>query len=134
MRRKSRELTLQVLFQREFAPQLTETEALSYLAEQAGSPEEVRTYALHLIKGVVEHCKPIDQLIRSHSRNWSVERMGLVDLNILRVAVYEIRFDQQVPPHAAINEAIEVAKKYSTQEAAGFINGILDAIHNNMTG
>lgn len=134
MRRKSRELTLQVLFQREFAPQLTETEALSYLAEQAGSPEEVRTYALHLIKGVVEHCKPIDQLIRSHSRNWSVERMGLVDLNILRVAVYEIRFDQQVPPHAAINEAIEVAKKYSTQEAAGFINGILDAIYNNMTG
>lgn len=90
---------------------------------------EVWSYAEELLQGIYQHKEEIDNLIQSHSSNWKMERMAMVDRNLLRIAVFEICFSQgQIPPNAAINEAIEIAKKYGTTESAAFLNGILDEI------
>ena len=81
-----------------------------------------------LVQGVCEQKKPIDLLIRRHSQNWRLERMSPVDRNILRLAVYELQFGGETPPKSAINEAIDLGKRYGSEESSAFINGILDSI------
>jgi len=81
-----------------------------------------------LVQGVCEQKKPIDLLIRRHSQHWRLERMSPVDRNILRLAVYELQFGGDTPPKAAINEAIDLGKRYGSEESSAFINGILDSI------
>ena len=85
-------------------------------------------YARQLITGICSQLEDLDNLLAGHSHNWRLERMSVVDRNILRIAVYEMRFCEDVPPKVAINEALEIAKYYSIPESVSFINGILDAV------
>jgi N utilization substance protein B len=96
-------------------------------AEKMLSPE-IRGFTTTLVTGVIEHRDEIDALIQECSTNWSLERIGLVERNILRFAIYELCFLPDIPPNVTINEAVEVAKKYGTEEAPAFINGILDRV------
>jgi len=87
-----------------------------------------REFATELIRGVVEHATEIDTMIRNQLENYSFQRLAAVDRNILRLGTYEILYAFHIPPQAAINEAIEIAKRFGTEESAGFVNGILDKI------
>jgi N utilization substance protein B len=89
---------------------------------------EIRDFTTTLVTGVIEHRDEIDAFIQECSTNWSLERIGLVERNILRLAIYELCFLPEIPPNVTINEAVEVAKKYGTEEAPAFINGILDRV------
>ncbi|MBY0385311.1 transcription antitermination factor NusB [bacterium] len=135
-RRNSRELALQVLFQREFMPQASPEELLSLYKQHLALGGAVVEYSKTLVKTVIIHQEKIDQLIQKYSVNWNIKRFSLVDLNILRLAVCEMLFlqDEAVPSKSVINEAIEISKKYSSLESPAFINGILDQIFNKETG
>ncbi|MFQ6083293.1 MAG: transcription antitermination factor NusB [Candidatus Aminicenantia bacterium] len=126
-RRKSRESALQILFQLEFVNNDLEKIINQYWKNRKSS-EKVKNYANWLVKGVISSREKIDKLIKSSSEHWRLPRMAVVDRNILRIAVFEFLFERDVPPPVIINEAIEIAKKYSTEEAGQFVNGILDGI------
>ncbi len=87
-----------------------------------------RPFFLRLVQGTWEHKAEIGQLIQGHSENWRLERMSRVDCNILRMAVFELIYCPDIPPRAAINEAIDLGKHFGTEESGAFINGILDSI------
>tara|TARA_B110001454_G_C12723292_1_gene436327 strand:- start:39088 stop:39498 length:411 start_codon:yes stop_codon:yes gene_type:complete len=126
-RRNARELALQLLFQSEFAPQISVYSFLQLYDNKYGN--ETIEYAEQLIKGVAEAKTKIDDKISSVSRNWKVDRMALVDRNILRVAIFEMKLSaEKLSEKIVINEAIEIAKKYGNTDSAGFINGILDQV------
>ena len=93
------------------------------------TPEEIRVFANQLFDGTIAHLGEIDPLITSHADNWNLKRMAVIDRNILRLGVYELRHAADVPPKVCINEAIELAKRFGDSESGKFINGILDAIH-----
>ena len=100
-------------------------------------PEElpaVVTFARQLVLGTVEHVEQIDELIRRHAENWRLDRMAIVDRNILRVSVQEFLYDKETPKTVVINEAIEIARRFSAQESPQFINGILDSIKKELEG
>lgn len=127
MRHQSRELALQILFQIEFAPQIEYAEFLEVF-EQSFS-QDVIDYADLLINGVKNNSEKIDQMIQSVSSHWKVGRMAIVDRNILRMSVFEMRLmADALKPNIVINEAVELAKRYGTTESASFVNGILDQI------
>lgn len=126
-RRQARELALQLLFQSEFAPQISVNSFLQ-VYDNNFSHETIQ-YAEQLIKAVNEYKNKIDEKIASVSRNWKVDRMAIVDRNILRISIYEMKISaEQLSSKIVINEAVEIAKKYGTSESASFINGILDQI------
>ncbi len=126
-RRNARELALQLLFQSEFAPQISVNAFLQLYDNKYGT--ETIVYAEQIIKGVAEFKAKIDDKISSVSRNWKVDRMALVDRNILRVAIFEMKLShERLSEKIVINEAIEIAKKYGNTDSAGFINGILDQV------
>lgn len=128
-RRLSRELALQVLFQQEFAPRQSIENGLATFRRSFDAAPEVWAYALEILKGIETHGSEIDALIQARSAHWTLKRMALVDLNIMRVAVFELKFSgDAVPPAVAIDEAIEISKKYGTVDSAAFVNGILDQI------
>ena len=126
-RRQSRETALQILY----ALDITRVNVREMLrdgwTEKMLSPE-IRDFTTALVTGVIERRDEIDACIQECSTNWSLERIGLVERNILRFAIYELCFLPDIPPNVTINEAVEVAKKYGTEEAPAFINGILDHI------
>jgi N utilization substance protein B len=127
MRHQSRELALQILFQIEFAPQIEYAEFLEVF-EQTFS-QDVIDYADLLINGVKNNSEKIDQMIQGVSSHWKVGRMAIVDRNILRMSVFEMRLmADALKPNIVINEAVELAKRYGTTESASFVNGILDQI------
>jgi len=94
------------------------------IAEEADVKEFTRDIAASTLK----HIKEIDEIIKKAAANWSIERMAIIDRNILRASTYELCYRTDIPSSVAINEALEIAKKYSTEESAPFINGILDKI------
>jgi len=127
-RRKARESTLQILFQLEFNDsQLDKT--ISQFLENKKADKEEEELCTRLICGIVANQAEIDKIIQSASQNWRISRMAIVDKNILRMAAYEMLYDKDLPPAIIINEAIEIAKKYSSDQSATFINGILDALN-----
>lgn len=127
-RRLSRELALQVLFQQEFASQTVEAGLETFRRSFDATPE-VWGYALDLLKGVEKNRATIDDVIQKCSAHWKLKRMALVDLTIMRIATFELKFtSESVPPAVVINEAIEISKKYGTVDSAAFVNGILDQI------
>ncbi|MCB0361805.1 MAG: transcription antitermination factor NusB [Bdellovibrionales bacterium] len=127
LRRQSRELALQVLFQQEFAPGLDFQASLNTFRESFSAPLEVWNYAEFLLSGILEKRGEIDRLIADCADNWSLDRMALVDLNLMRLAVFEMKFSpERIPKAVAINEAMEITKKYGTSDSAKFINAILD--------
>ncbi len=130
-RRRAREIALQVLFQREFVADVDIATSLAYFKETVTAAPAAWAYAEYLLNGVFEHKAEIDKNLSEKSRGWKLERMSAVDLSILRVAIFEILFGaKDSPPKVAINEAVEVAKKYSGTDSSSFINGILDAVFN----
>jgi transcription antitermination protein NusB len=136
-RRSSRELALQVLFQKEFMPQSSPEELLRLYEQHLSLGNEIVEYSKILVNAVMTHQEAIDTMLQKYSTNWNIKRLSLVDLNILRIAVCEMIYLQvvdAVPGKAVINEAIEIAKKYSSLEAPGFVNGILDQILNKELG
>jgi N utilization substance protein B len=127
-RRKGRELALQMLFQWDLSKDSFHNVRRTFWTLHSESEEEVRAFADRLVEGTVEHIEPIDVLLARHAEHWRISRMAVVDRNVLRVATYELLYETQTPPAVVINEALEVARKFSTSESIHFINGILDSI------
>lgn len=132
IRRKSREMALQFLFGHDFREVGNDPDVISAEFERYcgcfKTADKSLDYARQLITGVRISLAEIDALIRKHSHHWRLERMSLIDRNILRIAIYEMKFVADVPTRVAINEALEIAKQYSIPESISFINGILDAV------
>ncbi len=126
LRRKSREFALQMLFQWDMGRQKpTHIEKLFWKSARAA--ESTRKFANQLFEGAVAKADANDKLIEKHAKNWRLDRMAAIDRNILRLAVYELR-SGDTPPKVVLDEAIELAKKFSSEEAASFLNGVLDAV------
>ena len=104
------------------------TKMLERFCENFVPPQKVRPFFIKLVTGVLEAKPQIDTLIEQFSKNWRIHRMSCVDRNIMRVAVFEMLFCDDIPPKVSINEAIDVGKKYGTEESGAFINGIIDSI------
>lgn len=127
-RRRAREYALQFLFQSDFGDGKHRKNNLKqFLSEKENDPE-VKNFASEIINGTISALDEIDSVIKKTAEHWVLERMAAVDRNILRFAVYELLYCNDIPSAVTINEAIEIAKKYSTSESAAFINGILDKI------
>ena len=127
-RRRARELAMQALFYMD-AQQNDAPSMLERFCENFTLPQKVRPFFLKLVNGVLAEQPQIDSLIERYSKNWKVQRMSCVDRNVMRVAVYEMLYCPDIPPKVSINEAIDIAKKFGTDESGAFINGIVDRIH-----
>lgn len=132
-RRKARECALQMLFAADVAETPSEEVVRTYWAElgEAELEDPARDFATRLAAGTLESLDALDERIRSRAEHWRITRMAVVDRNILRLAVYEFLFEP-TPRTVAINEALEIARRFSTYEATQFINGILDAIKRDL--
>jgi N utilization substance protein B len=151
-RREARERAVQFLFQHDLNPpenldsaleQFWHTQRAAAIAEEKGaatwgqsvelpppSAEEaaIRLFADPLIRGAVEHLAELDANIAKHAKNWELHRIAAVDRNILRLAIFEMLYRDDIPPVVSINEAVDIAKKFSTQDSGKFVNGILDKV------
>ena len=127
-RRKSRELALQMLFQSDMGKQEADHVRRTFWGEHASTSDDVRGFADDLFRVATDRMPEIDSLIERHAEHWRMERMPAVDRNILRLAVYEMMFGG-TPPAVSIDEALELARKFSNEESVQFVNGVLDAIH-----
>jgi len=85
-----------------------------------------------LVLGVLEHCQEIDRLIKKYSKNWRLDRMNIIDRAILRMATFELLYCEEIPPKVTLNEAIELGKRFGSEDSGSFINGILDRIQNEV--
>jgi transcription antitermination protein NusB len=132
-RRKARECALQMLFAADVAEMPPDDVVRSYWAELGESDldETARAFATRLATGTLSNLELLDDRIRSRAEHWRISRMAVVDRNILRLAVYEFLYEP-TPRTVAINEALEIARRFSTYEATQFINGILDAIKRDL--
>jgi N utilization substance protein B len=127
-RHRAREIALQVLFQKEFVPDLNLKNSIEYFRTITEAPAEAWSYATELLEGVEKFHKEIDSLISSKSINWKISRMAPVDLSAMRIAIFEMKYAQGVPPKVAIDEAIELVKDYSGTDSSQFINGLLNEV------
>lgn len=126
-RRKGREIALQVLYEMEMKGSEPRTVLDLYWKDQGGEvSDDIRRFATELVEGAYRNRKEIDELIERHSLHWKLNRMAVVDRNILRLGVYELLYLHDVPMSVVLNEAIEIAKKFGTEGSGAFINGILD--------
>lgn len=130
-RRKSREFALQVLFQLNITKQEA-IKALSQFQEHFSSDGEADEFLKHLVLGVLEHRQELDRLIEQYSENWRLDRINIIERNILRMALFELLYCEEIPPKVTINEAIDLGKRYGSGDSGGFINGILDRIQNEV--
>jgi len=130
-RRKARELALNALFQGEMTATSAE-ENFPLLCENFEINKKAIPYGRELVYGITDKRDELDAKIEESAVNWRVSRMSVLDRNIIRLASYEMMFKEDVPPRVAIDEAIELAKRYCGEDSPGFINGILDAILKNI--
>ncbi|MFN3393407.1 MAG: transcription antitermination factor NusB [Candidatus Thermochlorobacter sp.] len=131
-RRQVREVVMQVLYAHDIRKDNIEKVAEGIIPEEILAQEKSREFARKLLTEVSTHQKMIDEYITKHAENWELERMALIDKNLMRMAIAEFLFMDDVPPKVTINEAIEISKKYSTDKSGKFINGILDATLNEL--
>ncbi|MBI5384233.1 MAG: transcription antitermination factor NusB [Verrucomicrobia bacterium] len=155
-RREARERAVQFLFQYDLNPPENLDEALAHFWESQRQPAleadkgkatwgerptlpppdasemAVRLFADPLIRGAVQHRDAIDEEIRKYAKNWELHRMAAVDRNILRLAIYEMNYREDIPPIVSINEAVDIAKKFSTQDSGKFVNGVLDKVKSEL--
>jgi N utilization substance protein B len=130
-RRRSRELALQALYQLN----ITKQDVTALLAQfqdhflPGGAPDE---FLRRLVLGVLKHCEELDRLIERYSENWRLDRIDVIDRNILRMALFELLYCEDIPPKVTINEAIDLGKRYGSEDSGSFINGILDRIQNEV--
>lgn len=125
-RRKARESALQMLFQWDITHDNIEQIVVTFWEQN--EPDAAHAFADALARGTIEHVERIDALIGRHAENWRLDRMAVVDRNLLRLATFEFLYDAETPKSVVINEAIEIARRFSSQESPQFINGILDSI------
>jgi N utilization substance protein B len=131
-RRKSRELALQMLFQADMGKQSPEQVRKSFWSERKEMDESVRGFADDIFRLATERGGDIDKIIETHAQNWRMERMAAVDRNVMRAAVAELMGYPQTPAPIIINEALEIARKFSSPEAVNFINGVLDSVSKDL--
>jgi len=127
-RRKSRELALQMLFQSDMGKQDAEQVRRTFWAEHGAASEEVRGFADDLVRVATDRTPEIDGLIERHAEHWRMARMAAVDRNLLRAAVAEFLAYPETPRAVVINEALEIARKFSSPESVHFVNGVLDSV------
>lgn len=156
VRREARERAVQFLFQHDLNPPENLDEAIEHFwltqrlaattekQEQTtwGQPVEppaptaqetaVRSFADPLIRGTLGHVAELDEQIRKYAKNWDLRRMAVVDRNVLRLAIHEMLFREDIPPVVSINEAVDIAKKFSTEDSGKFVNGILDKVKGDL--
>ena len=155
-RREARERAVQFLFQHDLNPpenldralnEFWDTQRAAAIAGEKGpatwgqpvelppptaGEAEMRLFADPLIRGTLEHRDAIDEHIKKHAKNWDFHRIATVDRNIMRLAIYEMLFREDIPPIVSINEAVDIAKKFSTQDSGKFVNGILDKVRSEL--
>ena len=155
-RREARERAVQFLFQHDLNPpedldralgEFWQNQRAAAIAEDKGPANwgqphelppptaeeaETRLFANPLIRGAIEHRDAIDEHIKRHAKNWEFHRIAAVDRNVMRLAIYEMLFREDIPPIVSINEAVDVAKKFSTQDSGKFVNGILDKVKSEL--
>ena len=127
-RRAAREYALQILYQWDLRRDNLD-KSIAIFWEVTKVEDDVRAFADRLVNGTVEHLESIDQLIERHSKNWRLERMETLDRNLLRMAAQELLHEGETPAMVVIDEAIEIARRFSTRESPQFINGLLDSIY-----
>jgi N utilization substance protein B len=127
-RRKAREYALQMLFQWDITHDAIDQIAAFFFQNHPEESPAVADFARELVTGTVENVEQIDRLIARHAEHWRLDRMATVDRNLLRLATQEFLYDKETPKTVVINEAIEIARRFSAQESPQFINGILDSI------
>lgn len=150
-RRKARELALQFLYETDGDDGSLELKINSFFHEFASESLilngfidstqdiyhkketiEIHDFFVDIVRGTLNNVDKIDNIIKKFAKNWTIDRMSRIDRNILRLSIYEILFHPEIPKNVIINEAIEIAKKFGNEESSSFINGILDAIANNL--
>ncbi len=127
VRRDAREAAVQYLYQREMQGEQSDP-VLEEFYEMRGLSPSGRRFCDELLQGWMQHREAIDEVIAKNARNFEFKRLSAVDRNVLRIACHEILFRTDIPAPVAINEAIEIAKKYSTEDSGKFVNGVLDNI------
>ena len=127
-RRVARELALKLLYQCEFNPGEIETQ-IEQFCRRSGAQVEIINFMRVLVEKVFAQGDKIDALLKKFSDHWALERISMVDRSILRLGICELIFETSTPPKVAINEAVEIAKKFSTKDSPDFINGILDKVY-----
>jgi transcription antitermination protein NusB len=132
-RRKSRELCLQMLFQWDMGKQSPEHVRKTFWAERDEVDADTRGFADDLFNVAVDRQMQIDELIQKHAQHWRMERMAAVDRNVLRTGVAEFLSSRETPRPVVINEALEIARKFSAPESVQFINGVLDSVGKDLT-
>lgn len=134
-RRRAREAALQMLYQGEVGRTGAYEAIATYWPSQDPDrevPEEAREFANSLFRGTLSRLEEIDGLLTAHAQNWRLARMAVLDRLILRMAIYELLSDAGTPPKVVINEALELARTYSGEEAVAFVNGVLDAVRKQL--
>jgi transcription antitermination protein NusB len=134
-RRESREIALQFLYQWDTQSKypVTQSESLKYFWAMQDFNTGAKKFAEELVKGLLEHKEAVDTKIKAYAENWEFHRIAVVDRNILRLAIYELLFRDDIPPVVSINEAIELAKKFSTEDSGRFVNGVLDRVKKDLS-
>ena len=127
-RRRAREYALQVLFQLDVTNNEFTDEVLKNFWKNIKEDDDVKEFANDIVIGTRENIDSIDKIIKKTAEHWAINRIAVVDRNILRAATYELLYRSDIPPSVVMNEAIEISKKFSTEDSASFINGILDKI------
>jgi transcription antitermination protein NusB len=126
-RSRCRELALQFLYQADYSGRRGPEEVENFWSHFQ-EKEKLPAYLLELATGVGTHIEELDALIARYSEHWRLDRMTVVDRNLLRLAIFELLYQPEIPPKVVINEAVELAKKYGSEASGGFVNGILDQI------
>jgi transcription antitermination factor NusB len=134
-RREARIFALSILYQREIRPDDDVEELIQYTLFFGEYEVEVINYATRVVRTVIRNEDKVDEVITSHADNWTIDRMANLDRNILRMGIVEMLFmgEDNVPVNVAINEAVELAKIYSTEKSGEFVNGILDRVAKDVT-
>jgi N utilization substance protein B len=127
-RRKAREYALQMLFQWDITHDTMDQVIATFFQNLPDESTATVDFARQLVTGTVDHVEQIDEIIRRHAEHWRLDRMATVDRNLLRLAIYEFLYGKETPKTVVINEAIEIARRFSAQESPQFINGVLDSI------
>lgn len=132
-RSRAREVVLQLLFQLDVNKDVSIPAIRSFVSDRLRKDETLEAFCISLYQGVCDHLPQIDQLIRQASENWRLERMTGTDRNVLRMGTYEMAFaNERTPGPVALNEAIELARRYGTKDSAAFVNGVLDKIFQSL--
>lgn len=132
-KRKARVLALQVMYAYDLRPGDDVPSLFESIAQINSYSKGVTDYAQNLVMKAVAECKEIDSLLQKHTANWDIKRMAAIDRNILRLAITELRSTEKVPFKVVIDEAVEIAKIYGTDESGKFVNGVIDAVYKQLS-